>query len=64
MAKGITGGTAVEMKCEYCFYQYDNRCRRYPPQVVVDPEDGSAWSVFPEAERSSFCGEFKIREKK
>ncbi len=53
-----------EKKCKNCmFYKKTiyskGECFRYPPQLVLDPETGSANPARPMMEEDDFCGEFK-----
>lgn len=36
-------------------------CRRYPPQVFVDPVQGDAVQAFPNVGEHDWCGEHKPR---
>ena len=57
--------------CETCCYwirlpsdthtdNQDGDCRRYPPQLLHDPEDGT-YAVWPITETTDYCGEYRQR---
>lgn len=60
----------MQRTCATCAHFHDEReCRRFPPQVVVDPHGGSnefveraaLVHVFPRPAPGAICGEFKSR---
>ncbi len=45
------------MKCKTCKYYSGSVCRRYPPQVMIDPQ-GYFRERWPEMLENDWCGEY------
>jgi hypothetical protein len=48
--------------CRYRFAKHDyQECRRYPPKIVLDMQDGGHFSAFPLISLEEFCGEWAAK---
>jgi len=49
------------MKCEHCQFYWVGWCRRFPPQVIVEPGPfgGTVKTEWPQVKKLDRCGEFK-----
>lgn len=48
-------------ECGYCKFNFAHQCRRYPPQVVMNPTEYVV-SEWPKIKDTEFCGEFQPNE--
>ena len=49
-------------RCDTCrFFYKANRCRRYPPIMILDQARGAVTSDFPVTKSAWLCGEWKFK---
>lgn len=48
------------MSCEFCLYNMDNQCYRYPPTPIMwNIHNNVKGNLWPDIKDYNFCGEFK-----
>jgi hypothetical protein len=53
-----------DKNCKNCLFYNNNKCHRFPPQVVFDSDPpGCKVTYYPEVSENDHCGEFKNTEK-
>lgn len=55
-----------ERCCRNCRFYEEGDCKRYPPQLGVDPNcehTGNVFYCFPSVDKEDWCGEFQAIER-
>lgn len=61
VAEEGAGGVTAHARCGLCAWHFQGYCRRFPPEIITNPRNGSTVTMWPETSAEDFCGEFTAR---